>query len=140
MNESDILLSYPDIEYDSVADSHLLISACESFAGTSSSIDSPNYPFRYPNNDRCQNSIRATYGNRITLNMEHFDLERSENCMKDSLKIYEGSISNSTLASTRCGNDTTRYVSKSNLIYLVFRSDASISRTGYRIQYKSMLL
>ena len=70
--------------------------------------------------------------------MLHFDLESSGNCTKDSLKIYDGSISNSTLKSTRCGNDMTFYISQSNLIHLVFRSDSTIARTGYRIEYPGM--
>ena len=65
--------------------------------------------------------------------MLHFDLEFSENCVKDSLKIYEGSVSNHTLASTRCGNNTTQFISNTSPIYLLFSSDATIARTGYKI-------
>ena len=71
----------------------------------------------------------------MILLMVHFDLESSPNCTKDSLKIYEGSISNSTLMATRCGNDTAQFISHSNLTNLVFNSDSTISGTGFSIHY-----
>ena len=70
--------------------------------------------------------------------MVHFDLESSRNCKKDSLRIYEGSISNASLMSTRCGSDSAHYISQSNLIYLVFTSDSTTSKTGYRFYYTGM--
>ena len=133
-----LLLICASIQYKSAYELPLLISACGTFSGKSFYIESPNYPLRYPHNEVCRNTIRANYGNRITLTMEHFDLELSENCTKDHLKIYERAISNSTLRSTRCGNNATRYVSESDFIYLVFKSDSAISGTGYRIKYESM--
>ena len=56
----------------------------------------------------------------MILQMVQFYLESSRNCKKDSLKMFEGSISNSSLMSTRCGNDRTRYISQSNIIHLVY--------------------
>ena len=101
---------------------------------------SPNFPNAYPHNSSLQTSISSAYGNSITLKMQHFDLEMSKDCIKDSLKIYENSMSNKALMSTRCGNDTTEYISRSNLIYLLFTSDSTIVGTGYRIHYESMRL
>ena len=113
---------------------------CDIHSKMSGYIDSPNYPAKYPHNEVCPNLIKNYYGNRITLEMEHFDLERSENCTKDSLKIYDSMMSESTLMSTRCGNDTRQYVSTSNLTSLLFTTDKEISRTGYRIHYKGMFV
>ena len=103
-------------------------------------IFSLNFPNKYPHNTSYRHDIYSSYGNGITLKMLYFDLEKSKDCVKDSLKIYENSISNKTLMSTRCGNDATEYISRSNLIYLLFTSDATIARTGYSIQYKSMYI
>ena len=103
-------------------------------------IDSPNYPAKYPHNEVCQNLIKNSFGNRTALVFEDFDLERSENCTNDSLKIYDSMMSESTLMSTRCGNDTRQYVSTSNLTSLLFTTDSDISCTGYRIHYKGMFV
>ena len=104
------------------------------------SIFSPNYPHGYPANTVYQHHISTPYGNIVTLKMQYFDLEKSKDCVKDSLKIYENSISNKTLMSTRCGNDATEYISSSNSIYLLFTSDATIAGKGYRIHYESMYI
>ena len=71
--------------------------------------------------------------------MQNFDLESSVNCTKDSLKIYEGSVANGTLMSTKCGNDTTEYISQSSPITLLFSSDSTNAQTGYRINVTCML-
>ena len=117
----------------------LFITACnDHYSSNSGTIYSPNYHYKYPHKMSCQNSIENPYGNRITLKMRHFDLESSKDCVKDSLKIYENSISNETLMSTRCGNDTTQYVTKSNRLFLLFKSDSTISGLGYQIDFTSI--
>ena len=102
----------------------------------SATIFSPNYPNTYPHGISCNQSLKSHDGSTLILKMQYFDLESSKNCTKDSLKIFEGS----ELMSKRCGNDTSRYVSRSSPVNLKFFSDLAIARTGYRIQFTSNIL
>jgi len=114
---------------------HRLYSYCKKEYHSGGSITSPNYPFKYPNNTSCKQYITGGSRSTIILKMQHFDLEASKNCIRDSLKIYEGAFSSKTLMSTRCGNDMTQYISKSNAVSLVFSSNSKVSLTGYRIRF-----
>ena len=102
-------------------------------------IKSPAYPNYYPNDAHCTYEIIARYGN-IHLKFTSFDLEKSDGCKKDWVKIYEGSISNKTLVQTRCGNDTTPYFSNSLKVFMVFHSAVAVANKGFVAEYKSEYL
>eukprot|EP00795_Rhopilema_esculentum_P008753 gene8753-14777_t len=91
-----------------------------------------NHPFNYPHRTSSVKRISTTYGNRIIIIFTHFDFENSTDCTKDSLKIYEGSVTTESLMSTRCGSNGAPYVSNSSNVILQFTSDERISKTGYR--------
>ena len=104
-------------------------------------IQSPDYPNSYPDNMKCIYDINAAYGN-IILNFTSFELEASDGCKKDWIKIYDGSISNDTLVQTRCGNDRTPYITTALRVLIVFHSDMAVARKGFRIGFsgKSVFL
>eukprot|EP00795_Rhopilema_esculentum_P008755 gene8755-14781_t len=100
-------------------------------------LQSWNYPYNYPHRRSEIRRISTSYGNRIILRFTHFDLEKSTGCSKDSLKIYEGSVSKESLKSTRCGKDGDPYVSNSNSVILLFTTDVRISKTGYEFNFEA---
>ena len=75
---------------------------------------------------------------RIELEFEHFELEHHNDCQFDFLEVHEGGEATGPLVGRYCGRDTPPgYVSASNSLYLTFRSDYSVSRSGFRIRYKT---
>ena len=62
----------------------------------------------------------------------------ARNCDYDYLEIREGGVATGPVVGRYCGRDTPLpYVSSSNMMYLNFRSDYSVSRSGFRIRYKT---
>ena len=61
---------------------------------------------------------------------------QSAGCTSDSLKIYEERISEGSLVSSRCGNDTTSVLSSASKLYAVFKSDMSLASSGFDIFYQ----
>ena len=122
--------------------SKLFLEDCqETHSGTSGTIVSPfdvANPTYYPLKTSCTYTIttqagRDNFGNTINLEFVHFDLEQSINCTKDVLEIVD---KNGALVEKRCGNDKRPYVSQTGTIKLIFRSDTTIVRTGFRIRYR----
>lgn len=72
------------------------------------------------------------------MEFEHFELEHHNDCEFDFLEVHEGGEASGPLVGRYCGRDTPPgYVSASNSLYLTFRSDYSVSRSGFRIRYKT---
>eukprot|EP00795_Rhopilema_esculentum_P008766 gene8766-14791_t len=111
------------------------ISCNKTYDFTKNKISSQGFPNQYSNRLSCTVEILGVPGSNVTLNFSHFDLEWSKDCSKDSLKIFEGPISNQKLVSKRCGNDVTPYISQSSTVILKFKSDDTIAKTGYSINY-----
>ena len=73
---------------------------------------------------------------RIELEFEHFELEHHHNCDYDYLEIREGGVAGGAVVGRWCGADTPpAYTSNTNSLYLTFRSDYSVSRSGFRLRY-----
>ena len=78
------------------------------------------------------------YLHRIEIEFEHFELEHARNCDYDYLEIREGGVATGPVVGRYCGRDPPPpYVSSSNMMYFNFRSDYSLSRSGFRIRYKT---
>ena len=101
-------------------------------------VKSPNSPHDYPNNVSCTYEVLAVPGHTITLTFLNFTLQYSNECASDSLKIYEGYVSDDTLKATRCGNDDSPFTSTTDRIFLVFTSDSSIVDSGFNIRYQGL--
>merc|ERR1712172_196416 len=52
-------------------------------------VKSPNYPAPYPAKQSVKYELETNYGARITLKFNSFDLEQSEMCQYDSVKIID---------------------------------------------------
>ena len=69
-------------------------------------ITSPNYPYNYNDNQRCNWTIEAPYGKVVVLTFESFALENHSSCDYDSLEAFDGSTPNSrSLIGKLCGSN-----------------------------------
>ncbi|XP_027537201.1 complement C1r subcomponent [Neopelma chrysocephalum] len=107
-------------------------------------IRSPSYPKPYPNNNISIWDIQVPKGYVVKLTFKYFDLEPSESCFYDYVKIkadkkdlgrYCGQLESTT------GNHPGRkeFVSKGNRMHLEFHSDFSNEDNGTVIPYRGFL-
>ncbi|XP_069721936.1 complement C1r subcomponent [Phaenicophaeus curvirostris] len=107
-------------------------------------IRSPGYPKPYPNNNISTWDIHVPKGYVVKLTFRYFDLEPSESCFYDYVKIkadkknlgrYCGQLGLTT------GNHPGRkeFVSKGNRMHLEFHSDFSNEDNGTVIPYRGFL-
>ncbi|XP_075972136.1 cubilin [Anticarsia gemmatalis] len=123
------------ISYESICEKTLL--------GDSGIVKSPSYPFSYPANKVCTYIIRTEPGKAIQLTFQDFDIEDNNyyNCRYDHVEIRDGPDGNSTLLGRYCGgSDHTPPVQTSthNYMYIRFRSDMSLSGTGFYANYTTI--
>nr|XP_014341913.1 PREDICTED: CUB and sushi domain-containing protein 1-like [Latimeria chalumnae] len=101
--------------------------------GPAGVILSPNYPQPYPAGKECDWRIKVNPDFVIALIFKSFNMEPSY----DFLHVYEGEDSNSPLIGSFQGSQAPdRIESSSNNLFLAFRSDASVSLSGFAIEYK----
>jgi len=101
-------------------------------------VKSPGYP-NYKDGLSCSWLISVSKGMVIHLKTIFFRIERSYNCERDALYIYDGPSINSRLYSKPyCDNKGPGYVESSeNTLFLKFITDDSISNKGFQIEYKA---
>ncbi|KAJ6652285.1 hypothetical protein lerEdw1_012753 [Lerista edwardsae] len=100
--------------------------------GPSGVILSPNYPEPYPPGKECDWKLTASPDYVIALVFHTFNLEPGY----DFLHIYDGPSSLSPLIGSFYDTHLPeRIESSSNNLFLAFRSDASVSNTGFVIHY-----
>ncbi|XP_073483588.1 scavenger receptor cysteine-rich domain-containing protein DMBT1 [Aquarana catesbeiana] len=102
-------------------------------------ITSPNFPNNYSSNSFCIWEIETARGYRVELTFTHFQLETSNNCVYDWVKVYDGHPQNTTLLATLCYPSNYTYSSSSNVISIEFKSDSSIEMSGFRAAFSSVL-
>ncbi|XP_068628109.1 cubilin-like [Battus philenor] len=114
----------------------------KTFYGDSGIIKSPGYPIRYPENRVCEYIISTTPGKAIQLTFQDFDLEnnRYTDCQYDRVEIKDGPDVNSTSLGIFCGtgNIPPMLISSLNYMYIRFKSDMSISGTGFYANYTTI--
>lgn len=113
-------------------------------------INSQNYPKNYESNSRCEWLLQTEDSHSIILQFTDFDIERSNNCTKDVVRIYDGvSSTNSSLLLTSCGNmvnsNSTGFgnrplKSTSNSMLVVFESDDNFESKGFSAQYAMVFM
>uniref|UniRef100_A0ABM5ESZ5 CUB and sushi domain-containing protein 2 isoform X2 n=1 Tax=Pogona vitticeps TaxID=103695 RepID=A0ABM5ESZ5_9SAUR len=100
--------------------------------GPSGVILSPNYPEPYPPGKECDWKLTVSPDYVIALVFQIFNLEPGY----DFLHIYDGPSSLSPLIGSFYDTQLPeRIESSSNNLFLAFRSDASVSNTGFVIHY-----
>ncbi|XP_053569959.1 cubilin [Bombina bombina] len=105
----------------------------------SGSFTSPNYPMPYYHNSECYWLLKASSGNILEIEFEHFNLESGSDCVGDYLAIYDGNNTYSHLLEKLCGNrlpDSIR--STGNNLYVKLRTDRHISYSGFHATYRQV--
>ncbi len=77
----------------------------------------------------------------IMLQFTQFKVEPHANCDYDSLAVHDGTSTSAHLIGLFCGdtlpNNGNNINSTSNQLYLVFRSDSSISSDGFQFAWSA---
>lgn len=95
-------------------------------------LGSPNYPDYYPARKDCVWLLTATPGHRIKITFQAFELEPHPECSYDHLDFYDGPSPESPSLGRFCGSKLPHpIVASGNQLYMTFRSDASVQRSGF---------
>ncbi|XP_030297881.1 deleted in malignant brain tumors 1 protein-like isoform X12 [Sparus aurata] len=104
--------------------------------GYSGSFTSPNYPSAYPHYADCIWYIRPGYS-VIRLWFSSVNIESCGNCGCDSVSVYDGSSTSSSLLGKVCGRNTATFYSTGSYLTVRFRTDSSASYSGFRAFYEN---
>ncbi|KAJ8306835.1 hypothetical protein KUTeg_014919 [Tegillarca granosa] len=94
---------------------------------------SPGFPGNYPHNVDCTWIITASALHRIQIDfVEGFNIESHASCRYDYIELRDGGTVNSNLIGRFCGTSLpSTSKSTGNVLFARFRTDNSLSRTGY---------
>jgi len=95
-------------------------------------ITSPNYPSKYPKNQKCTWKITATKG-KLKLTFDKFNTEWSSNCKKKDY-LYVASVAKYNKLYL-CGSSMPsdfKLTSKAKTMTLKFKSNASVNKAGFK--------
>ena len=93
------------------------------------------YPRQYHNNANCEWVISVPNGNIISISLKDLRLEDSDSCIHDYLIIRDGKRSSARLCGKKRPGMT--FTSNSNVLYVLFVSDSSVSGRGFELYYTS---
>ncbi|NXD11879.1 CUBN protein, partial [Nothocercus nigrocapillus] len=101
-------------------------------------LKSPGWPGPHPSNMDCSIVLRAPLNHTISLFFHAFSLQDSIQCSHDFLEVRNGSDVRSPLLGRFCGNTVPSPIfPKNHIVYLRFKSDASVAHDGYEITWTS---
>ncbi|XP_063773612.1 deleted in malignant brain tumors 1 protein-like [Pseudophryne corroboree] len=100
---------------------------------------SPQFPGLYPDNALCIWEIRVAPGKTVDLSFVYLDLEIASSCGYDSVTIYDGLPLSSPQLGKICTPVNYTFMSTSNVMGVVFRTDGSVRKTGFQAVYSSSL-
>ncbi|KAG2458577.1 CUBN protein, partial [Polypterus senegalus] len=107
------------------------------FTDSEGILISPNWPNAYANNRQCIYIIRLPANEVVSLNFTHLDLESHTSCSFDYVEVRDGSSETDPLIGKYCGTSAPAPItSSSNKLWIKFKSDASVTRGGFRAIYK----
>ncbi|KAL8569817.1 hypothetical protein ACOMHN_006543 [Nucella lapillus] len=111
---------------------------CRALQGT---VQSPNYPANYSNNQKCVYIITAPAGYQITLTFTDLDTEPHSNCRYDFVELRDGGSAKSPLIDRVCNNSLpTPRRTFSNVLWITFVSDNSDTGKGFNATFVSEFL
>ena len=116
-------------------------------------LQSHNFPNKYPNNQDETYNVEVQTGKTIEIIFETFELEVSNlnciinitvywwkahsRCSYDWLKIMDGST---TLLEETCGSNVpTKLLSQTNKVEIIFHTDFSVTKRGFKLQWKASI-
>uniref|UniRef100_W5MNU8 CUB and zona pellucida-like domains 1, tandem duplicate 1 n=1 Tax=Lepisosteus oculatus TaxID=7918 RepID=W5MNU8_LEPOC len=99
---------------------------------------SPNFPDNYPNYSDCIWYITVQEYETILLEFREILLEISNGCVYDSISVYDGPSTSSTLLGIMCQNGSFTFQSSSNSLTVAFKSDYSVTAQGFLAQYQAV--
>ncbi|XP_061638447.1 mannan-binding lectin serine protease 1 [Phyllopteryx taeniolatus] len=110
------------------------------------SFQSPDFPASYPDDTRRRWEIRVPHGFRVRLHFSHFDLEPSDSCQYDYVRVEAGG--GASPLGVFCGGDASDpekvpgpapLASPGNVLSVVFSSDFSNQEnfSGFRAHYSA---
>ncbi|OCT83750.1 hypothetical protein XELAEV_18021889mg [Xenopus laevis] len=106
------------------------------FTTPSRNITSPNHPKDYPPSKTCQYIITAPLSYKISLRLISMDIERSRQCRRDYLDIYDGDSIDAPLLGRFCGSlMMCSPRSNGNRMLLRFVTNANIQGKGFLLRY-----
>ncbi|XP_076455418.1 tolloid-like protein 2 [Babylonia areolata] len=100
-------------------------------------IQSPNFPYNYTNNQNCVYTITAPVGYKVTLNFTDFELESHWNCSYDYLEIRDGNET-SPVIGRYCRSLPGPKRASGNQMTIRFHSDGSVIKRGFRATFISV--
>lgn len=96
------------------------------------SLQSPNYPEPYGLDVKCTWHLVTKKNYQIMMTLNYFKLERSKNCVYDSLQVRDGDNNSSPLIGSYCGEmDPWEITSTDNNLYVTFVSDSFEQDNGF---------
>ncbi|KAK2099112.1 hypothetical protein P7K49_024563 [Saguinus oedipus] len=105
----------------------------------SGSFSSPGYPKNYPTNVVCTWDIQAAVGAHVRLTFEVVKMEDFYSCPYDFIEIFDGPQSEPFSQGRFCSRKIPVFTSSSNLMSVVFHSDAIITNIGFYVSYESLV-
>ncbi|XP_059166415.1 cubilin-like [Physella acuta] len=101
-------------------------------------VFSPGFPYRYNDNVNVSWLIRASAGTFVHFNISSIQLEGSyPGCPLDYIQIYDGSNTTSAAFPRLCDKHAQHslIVSTSNEMFIVFKTDRSVTYTGFNASF-----
>ncbi|XP_039305004.1 cubilin isoform X2 [Solenopsis invicta] len=106
------------------------------FTTVSGIIHSTDYPQNYPHLQNCEWLLEVDSNHLVNLTFLDFDIEISANCSDDYVQIFDGPTRDDTLLGRHCSNQLPpTYISSSNQMLVVMRSDSIVTAKGFKAQY-----
>ncbi|KAI0218618.1 CUB and peptidase domain-containing protein 1 [Lamellibrachia satsuma] len=88
----------------------------------------------YTNDLYCQWQITVETGKRVLLHFDRFDVQDDKNCARDNV-TFTDSVTGDELF-TFCGNNPPGdVISSSNQLLIIFKTDSSVTSSGFLIKY-----
>lgn len=100
-------------------------------------LTSENFPSNYPNNIHKDQTMKVATGNIIMLHFTDFSVESESLCRYDYLTINDGD--GTILLDKTCGYNLPQNInSRTETVHIVFHTDVSVVRSGWRIEWSSL--
>ncbi|KAM4828885.1 cubilin [Thomomys bottae] len=103
--------------------------------GSHGKIASPFWPGNYPHNSDYKWTVNVNTSQVIHGRILELDIESTQNCYYDFLRLYDGVDVHSRLLGTYCGSETGSFSTGRNSLTVYFHSDYSKSSKGFLLEW-----